>query len=297
MLVELLVGGREHDAMLPVDAQIVLILVEPEQRIAMAGHAHHVEARTMAMALLVGAHRHFRDMGVHGAIGQHEHDVGATRAPITPGLQLDGRQIGNEIRLPHVVARAHRDQVAFAAVVAALARALREVEGRLEDEFLVVEGVHHQRQVGGGDEQGALAAAGVEVAMLGVQRNGEEALGAPFEAALRAVSHFDLGRAGALQHVIDVLIEMALGLGGAARRQVQQEHVAEVAAALQMHGGALDAKARPHLRLDREEVDAIVLGDGDAFLGDPVEIGVYAVAGGGGFAHGCFLAFMKTAVT
>src|SRR5205807_9283848 len=58
VLVELLVARRKHRAVLPVDAGEILLAVEPGERVAVAGDAHHVEARSMAVALLVGADRH-----------------------------------------------------------------------------------------------------------------------------------------------------------------------------------------------------------------------------------------------
>ena len=240
----------------------------------------------MAMAFLVGADRHFRDMRVHGAVGEHEHDVGAAGAAIAPGLQFDAGEIGNEIGFPHVVAGAHGNHVALAVVVGALAGSLHEGEVGVEHELFVVKHVQNQRQVGRGDEQRPLAPAGVEVAVLGVERNGEQRLRPPFKAAFAAVGKFELRRAGALEHIVDVFVEVALRRGRAAWRDVEQEHVAEVAAALQVHGGAFDAIARPQPGFDLEEIDAVILGDREAFAGDPVEIGVDAIAGGNLFVHG-----------
>ena len=57
-------------------------------------------------------------------------------------------EVGDEIRLPHVVAGPHRDEVALAGKILLLAGALGEIEIGVEDEVLVVEDVHHQRQVG-----------------------------------------------------------------------------------------------------------------------------------------------------
>ena len=82
----------------------------------------------VAVALLVGADRHLGDVRVHGAVGEHEHDVGAAGAAVAPGLQLDGGQIGDEIRLPHVVAGPHRDEVALAGKILVLAGAVGELE-------------------------------------------------------------------------------------------------------------------------------------------------------------------------
>src|ERR1043166_679299 len=55
VLVELLVARRKHRAVLPVDAGEVPLAVEPGERVAVAGDAHHVEAGPAAVALRVGA--------------------------------------------------------------------------------------------------------------------------------------------------------------------------------------------------------------------------------------------------
>ena len=95
------------------------------------------------------------------------------------------------------------------------------------------------------DQQRALGAAGVEVPVLGVERDGEQALLAPLEAAPAAVGEFELGRAVALEHVDDFFVEMALRRRRFSRRDLEDEHVGEIAAALQVHRRAVDAVARP----------------------------------------------------
>ena len=232
----------------------------------------------MTVPFLVGADRHFRDMRVHGAVGEHEHDVGAAGAAIAPGLQLDRGQVGNEIGLPHVVARPHGDEIALAGKIRRLAGAIGEIEIGSEHEGFVVKDIHHHRQVRRGDQKRALGAAAVEVPVFGIERNGEQALGAPFEAALGAVGHFDLGRAGAFEHIDDFFVEVPLRRRGAAGRDVEHEHVGEIAAALEMHRRAVDAVARPRRGLDVEQVDAVILDDRNAFALEPIEIRVDAVA-------------------
>ncbi len=199
---------------------------------------------------------------MHGAVGEHEHDVGAAGAAIAPAFQLDGGEIGHEIRLPHMVARPHGDEVAIAGEVFALAGALGKIEGVAEDEGLVVEDVHHHRQVGGADQERALGAAAVEVPMLGVERDGEQALLAPFKRTAAAVGEFELRRAVAFKNVDDFFVEVPLRRGRFAAGDLEHEHIGEVAAARQMHRGAVDAVARPWRRCDVEQIDAVILGDG-----------------------------------
>src|SRR5262249_61733886 len=65
VLMELTVRWRKYDAVLPIEPLEILLAFIPQERVAMAGDAHHVEARPVAVALLVGADRHFRDVRVH----------------------------------------------------------------------------------------------------------------------------------------------------------------------------------------------------------------------------------------
>ena len=86
----------------------------------------------------------------------------------------------------------HRDEIALSSKIFLLAGAVAEIEIAAEHEFLIVEDIHHHRQVCGGNKKRALGAAAVEVAVLGVKRNSEQTLGAPFEAAAAAVGEFKL---------------------------------------------------------------------------------------------------------
>src|SRR5499427_1442868 len=126
MLVELPVGWWKYHAVLPVEPPEVFLGLIPQQRIAVAGDAHDVEAGPVAVAFLVRADRHFGDVGVHGSVGEYEHDVGPAGAAIAPGFQLDGGEIGDEIGLPHVIAGPDRDEIAFAGKIFILAGARGE---------------------------------------------------------------------------------------------------------------------------------------------------------------------------
>src|SRR5262249_6797082 len=76
----------------------------------------------------------------------------------------------------------------------------------------------------------------------------------------------------------DLLVEMTLRAGRAPGRNVEQEHVGEIAPPLEVHGGAPDAVARPDRSRNLEKIDAVILGDGKSFPGDPIEIRIHAVA-------------------
>src|SRR5262249_56709268 len=59
---------------------------------------------------------------------------------------------------------------------------------------------------------------------------------------------------------------------------VEEKHVAKIAAAFGGTRRAIDAVTRPRRRLNREQVHAIILGDRNAFAGEPIEIGIDAIA-------------------
>src|SRR4051812_38127516 len=80
MLMELPVGWRNDDTMLPVDANELPVTLEPQQRIAGTDHAHHMIAGEVAVAFLVGTDRHLGNVRMHQAIGEREHDVGPAGA-------------------------------------------------------------------------------------------------------------------------------------------------------------------------------------------------------------------------
>ena len=120
--------------MLPIDALEVLLALVPEQRIAVAGDREDVEVGAVAMGFLVGADRHLRRVRMHGAVGQDEHHVRAAGSALGPVLELEGGEVGDEVRLPHVAAGAHRDELAFAAEIFRRALPLGEFVGVVEDE-------------------------------------------------------------------------------------------------------------------------------------------------------------------
>ena len=97
-------------------------------------------------------------MRMHGAVGQHEHHVRAAGAALRPGLELESREIGDEVRLPHVAAGPHRHELAFAAEMRRRALPFRELERVVEDECLVVKEIELQAEIVDRREARALAA-------------------------------------------------------------------------------------------------------------------------------------------
>src|SRR5690242_5594287 len=115
-------------------------------------------------------------MRVHGALGKDEHHARSTGAALRPFFQLESCEVRNEVRLPHVAAGPHRDEVALPAEETLCALPLRELVGVLKDEALVVEQVEHHAEIVGGGEARALPAAGVEMLVPGIERQREQAL-------------------------------------------------------------------------------------------------------------------------
>src|ERR1700716_1893279 len=125
--------------MRPVEALELALVLIPVERVSVPADREDVEVGTVAMPFLVRAHRHLRHVRVHRAVGKHEHDVAAARATLFPGLELEGPQVRNEVRLPHVPPRTHWEERALALVVARIAQALREVVTVVPDELVVAE--------------------------------------------------------------------------------------------------------------------------------------------------------------
>src|SRR5437763_5879547 len=198
---------------------------------------------------------------MHGAIGQDEHHACAAGAAFNPLLELEGRKIGNEVGLPHVAAWPHRDELAFAAEMRGRSLPFRELEWIVENERLVVEEVELQAEIIDRCQAGTLPAAGVEMLVAGIERQREQALWSPFEAVLASIAGLDRRAAVARQHVDDFFIEVLLRRAPPGRWKIQHEDGYEVAAALEMGDGAVDAEPRPRPGLALQGIDAEILDD------------------------------------
>jgi hypothetical protein len=153
------------------------------------------------------------EVRVHGAVGENEHHVRSAGAALLPGLEFEAGEIGDEIGLPHVAPRPHRNELAFAAEIFGRALAFRKIAVVIEHKGFVVEEIEHERQIVGRGEPRAIASARVEVLIARIERQREQALGAPFEAVFAAVTRFDGRIAVPGQHVDDLFEEMLLRRG------------------------------------------------------------------------------------
>jgi hypothetical protein len=102
---------------------------------------------------------------------------------------------------------------------------------------------------------------------------------------LAASGGLDRRAAVPVEHVEDFLVQVALRRGGARGRYVQHEHVEEIAAAFQMHGGGIDRVAVPTRGRHLQQVDTEVFGDGDGLALQPFEIDIDADAWRIGCVH------------
>ncbi len=224
----------------------------------------------MAVPLLVGADRHLGHVRVHRAVGQHEHDVAAARTARVPLLQFERAEIGDEVRLPHVPAGPHRQEGAVAFELLGPAEPLGERLRVVPDELLVPEHVQDERQVRHCHDARRLGAAPVVVAVRAVQRDREQAAGLPFKGVPLARRRLDARASAAGEDVHDRFVEVALRRGLAARRDLDDLHVDEVAATGEVREGALRLEPRPRCQVELQEIEAEALVDGDLFLRHPL---------------------------
>src|SRR5829696_1436688 len=113
----------------------------------MSGDADNMRAGAVAMRLLIRAGGHLRHVAGEYAVRQDKLDVARSGAAVGIGMEFDLRHVRDEIRLPHVIARANWDEIAFARKVAFLTGALDEIEIIFKDEALIVKRVHDERHV------------------------------------------------------------------------------------------------------------------------------------------------------
>jgi len=275
VLVELLRAWREHRTKLPVDALELRFALTPEQRVAVSGERHDVRAGAVLVRLLVRGGCDLRDVHVHRAVGERELDVERAGAAFGVVGQTDLTRIGDEVRLPGILAGFNHVQVAAAIVVVfATGDATRELVREVEDEVVIVEQFHHHRRVGRHREPGAFDAARVEVPVLRVERNRKHTAWTPLELPRVAVGKFELRAAATVEHEIDRLVEMVYWLGRFPGRHLEDEHRAKVAATGEVRRRAFRAVARPIAEVGLHRMQREPLMNDQSFALDPIVVGV-----------------------
>ena len=231
------------------------------------------------MRLLVAADRDFRRVRVHRSVGELEEHVARALAARVEVIELEARQVGDEVRLPHVdlacvLQPVERAVVAFAVEVLRLAHALGKRAGIVEDEALVVIMIESERQVVRARQPCVFATRRVEDLVLAVERNREQRLRAPFERVLLAVGQPHRGRTIARQRIEERLVQVLHRRGLLAGLHFEHEIGAEVAPAVRVREAAARVVAVPLVGLERQQVMAEVEMHGDALLLDPVHVGI-----------------------
>src|SRR4029450_4396809 len=141
-------------------------------------------AGTMAMGFFVAPNRKFGNMRAHDVAGEVEVDVPAAGAAFFPSLKLHVLCVGNEVDR-HLESP---DLPLAAEIIFVFRReAIDEGEVVVENEIEIVKQVHHERRAGDGEKLHRGGSLPIEVLVLSVQRNSEQAPGMPLEGVLAAV--------------------------------------------------------------------------------------------------------------
>ena len=253
----------------------------------MAACAPDMGAGVVGVGLLVGALGELRDVALDGAVGDDEGDVVAAGAALGPWRKLEVVEARDEVGDPLMPARFHGPEVALAAEVALIGGAALEFVVVVEDEFDLVGEVEVDGEVGDGGEAGRFGPGAVEVLVLGVEGNAEEGARAPLEGVLGAAGELDGGGAAAGDDVDELVVHVALRVQLTAGQDLGDVGVAEVAAASQVHVGAVAPQAVPGLQFNGDAVHAVHVVDGDALaLGEP-HVGVDLMVGVQGLVDRC----------
>ena len=205
-------------------------------------------AGAVAVRLLVGARRHLGYVRVHRAVGEQEDQTAAAGAAVGEILQPDPLEIGDEVRLPGVVALADQFNTPSPAKYSSLADPVVEVETVVEHEAFIVEQIEHHRQVGRGSEKIArsrpLPLKWRYFALSGIANR---LVGHPFELPPLPARQLDLGVSAAFDDIDHLLEQVALRDRRLSGTELVQEHVAEVAATVEVKRRAAGADPRPVL--------------------------------------------------
>jgi hypothetical protein len=173
--------------------------------------------------------------------------------------------------MPHAPAAEVGLVVAVEAVV--------EREGVVEHEAAVVEQVHHQRCGGDRVESGRLGPRGVEVLVVGVQGDGEQAAPLPLEVVPGVLAQPHLGGPPAAEHVHELLEHVPQGAELAAGRDLAHPGVVGAAGAVQVHEGGTATQPLPGRELDGVQVvDGHAPHHRDPLLSDPFLVRALLVA-------------------
>ncbi len=200
----------------------------------------------MAMGFLVAPNRKFRNMRAHDVAGEIEIDMSAAGTAFVPYLKRHVRRVGDEV---------HRHleppDLPFAAEIVFLFRrkAVGKNEIVVENEIEIVKQVHHERRAGYGKKPDRGVSLPVEVLVLCVQRNREQAARMPLEGLLLAISLPHGSGAMSLENIDHLFIKMLLRFQLCSRRDFADIAVVGSAGAFEIdkcpQAAFIDPRAQP----------------------------------------------------
>src|SRR5689334_13235790 len=196
-------------------------------------------------------------MRAHRALGHLEEDRPVALAALVPGDRLDVDRVSDEVRLQHAVfvEPAAAGEVAFLAF-----EAVGEDVRIVHDEVFAMKEIKDERRGRHRDDARLAVALAVEVLIIGIEWNGEEAALLPLEALLRPVFLPHRRRAAPFEDIDQFLEEMALRAQTLSRRDAAYVSVVEITRAFEIDEDAVAAHPLPPF--ERHVVDVL---DAEAF--------------------------------
>ena len=274
MLVEHLVGRREHDTGVPIDAHEILIAFIPKKRMPRPLDHQDVEIGPMPVAFFIGPHGHFRRMTMHHPVAEAEADIARPTAAVFPPLELETGDIGDQVRHPHETVGLGLDHFAVTVEPAGLTKSARESGRVVENEIGVMEQVDHDAEIIPRHQTRCLTARAVEMPVTGIKRDCENTVRAPFEGMGGAVQKLDTGGPMSVENIDHLFIKMALRRGRGPRRDIDHEHRHEVAPALEMDDGTACLYPGPRRGFHLAQIDPEILHHRQPLFIDPQKIGI-----------------------
>jgi hypothetical protein len=154
-------------------------------------------------------------------------------------------------------------------------KAVGETKVVLKNKVRVVEKIHHERSVGHGEVASGLRAAAIEVLVPGIERNGEEASGLPFERMLPSLALPYGRRPSAAGDINHFLVEMPLRFEFSAGRDFTDIGVRCLTGTIEANEAAATPLQFPRRNFELFYVrDMKSADDGNALLGLPFPISI-----------------------
>src|SRR5215472_13403368 len=251
-------GCRRHHAdrlvVDPLDLVLLAVLprrdaeaFRPSVSVALALDADQHRGRGVGMRLGVAAVLMLADPQIEGVAGHERLDPAEAGGAAVVEGQIAVVDVGHEVGAPHGEP-AHwvgLDVVLVLVEVVSAAEAVAELKWAIKDRAHIVDQVHQIRRRGAAEQQ-CRGRARIDDAVPGVDGDREQRTLLPLEHVLLAVLvEPHLGRAAALDHVVDFLVEVLLGVERAGARHLDDVTAPFPLGAVELDVGAAPAKAFP----------------------------------------------------